>query len=156
MEKDDEFKKNQLQSLLWEVKNKTTANEARYFHVSTIENLITHFQRIKTDNDKNWVYESLVEYFEKCSEFLPPIDKETSNDLYHAYIDKLTDYYSNNLGFVMLINRAIIYFIYLIVILLCFVFFNLYVVVGVIFFINIQILKNYKKYKDKRVYAIFW
>ncbi len=156
MEKDDEFKKKHLQTLLWDLRSKSTSSETKYFHVNTIENLIAHFQQIKTENDKNWVYESLVEYFEQCSEYLPSIDRQISKDLFYTYIDKLTDYYQSNLGFTMLINRAVVYGVYILAILICYIFFSWYVLVGVICFIIFQTIRTYKKFKAKQVYGLFW
>ena len=156
MEKDCELKKKHLQTLLGELRNKSTSNEAKYFHVNTIENLIVHFQQIKTENDKNWVYESLVEYFEECSGFLPSIDRETSKDLFDTYIDKITDYYHSNLGFTMLINRAVVYGVYILAILICYIFFSWYVLVGVVVFIIFQTIRTYQKFKAKQVYGLFW
>ncbi len=156
MEKEVEFKKKHLQSLLSELRNNVALNETKYFHVNTIENLIAHFQQVKTENDKNWVYESLVEYFKKCSEFLPSIDRQTSKDLFDEYIDKITDYYHSNLGFVMLINRTVVYCVYILAISICYIFFSWYVVGIVIFFIIFKIISTYKKVKDKQVYGLFW
>ncbi len=151
-----ESQKKHLEILLWELRNKVTSNEAKYVHINTIENIIAHFQRINTTTDKNWVYESLVEYFKQCSEFSPSIDRQTSKALFDTYIDKVTDYYHNNLGFVMLVNRAVVYCIYALIILICYIFFKWYVVVGVISFFIFQIIRTYKKFKSKEVYGLFW
>jgi len=156
IEEDDEFKKKHLQTLLLELRNKVTSNETKYFHVNTIENLIVHFQQIKTENDKNWVYQSLVEYFEQCSKSLPSIDRQTSKDLFDTYIDKVTDYYHNNVGFTMLINRSVVYGVYILAILICYIFFSWYVLVGVICVIIFQTIRTYKKFKAKKVYGLFW
>jgi len=156
MDKRNDFRKEHLRTLLYELKNASSTSEGRYFHTNTIENLITHFEEVKTENDKNWVYESLVEYFKKCSEFTPSIDRQTSKDLFYEHIDKITDYYHNNLGFTMLINRSVVYFIYCLIILLCYIFFNLYVVAVIVFLILIQITRTFKKFKEKQVYGLFW
>jgi hypothetical protein len=156
MEKDTEFKQKYLENLLNDLRNKVTTNEIKYFHVNTIENLITHFQFIKTENDKIWVYESLVDYFEHCSHFYHSIDRETSQNIFDTYIDKITNYYHSNLGFVLLINRAVVYGVYLVAVLICSIYFKWYILVTVISLILYQIIRTYNKFKSKQVYSLFW
>lgn len=142
--------------LLDELSNSITATDRRYFHLQTIENLIFHFDEIKTENDKNWVYNGLVIYFNKCAELAPSIDRETSMNMYYDYIDNITDYYYKNLGFSLLTNRSIVYLIYFIVLLLCLIFFNYYVVLLAASFFVFRIIVLFKKYKDRKVYSLWW
>jgi hypothetical protein len=151
-----EERKEHLQRLLSELSNSLEINGKRYFHIRTVENLIFHFEEIKTENDRTWVYEVLVEYFHKCSQLVPSIDRSLSKDLFNEYIDKITDYYHSNLGFVMLINRSIVYLFYLIILILCFIYFNIYVLLVVLSLCLLQIIKAYKKYKERKVYGLFW
>jgi len=151
-----ENKKVHLQTLLDELSNSITATDRRYFHLQTIENLIFHFDEIKTENDKNWVYNGLVIYFNKCAELVPSIDRETSRNMYYDYIDNITDYYYKNLGFSLLTNRSIVYLIYFIVLVLCFIFFNYYVVLFAASFFVFRIIVLFKKYKDRKVYSLWW
>ena len=148
--------KGHLQILLNELNSSVGKEEKRYFHINTLENLIFHFEEIKTENDKTWVYENLVEYFKKCSEITASIDRNTSKGLFYEHIDKITDYYHSNLGFVMLVNRSIVYLIYFLILLVCYTFFNLYVVSLVASFFIYQIIRVFKKYKAKQVYGLFW
>lgn len=155
-------KKIELKKLLAELNDSVLLSKRKYFHPNTIENFIFHFDEIKTETDKNWVYETLTSYFKICldlihsSEPFDSIDSKTSKILWYDYIDKLTDYYEKNLGFDVLINRAFVYFVYLIVLTLCSVFFNFYVVLLVASFFIFQIYKAYKKYSKKQVYGLYW
>ena len=90
MQKDFDSRKGHLQKLMNELNASIGVNEKKYFHVKTIENLIFHFEEIKTENDKNWVYETLAEYFKKCFENVPSIDRDTSKNLFFEYLDKIT------------------------------------------------------------------
>jgi len=156
MQKEPDSRKGHLKALMKELDASIVVNEKRYFHVKTIENLIFHFEEIKTENDKNWVYETLVEYFKMCSEYVPSIDRETSKNLFNEYLDKITDYYHNNLGFVILMNRAIVYLVYFLILSLCYYFFNFYVVIVVASLFIYQIIRAFKKYREKQVYGLFW
>jgi|SRR4030095_1807936 len=156
MQKNFDHRKGHLQVLLNELNTSIGVNEKKYFHVKTIENLIFHFEEIKTENDKNWVYETLVEYFRKCSENVPSIDRDTSKNLFNEYLDKITDYYHNNLGFVVLMNRVIIYLVYFLILSICYYFFNFYVVIAVASLFIFQIIRAFKKFKEKQVYGLFW
>jgi hypothetical protein len=151
-----ENKKVHLEVLLNELSNSITSTDRPYFHLQTIENLIFHFDEIKTENDKNWVYHGLVSYFTKCAEIVPSIDRETSTHIYDEYIDNITDYYHKHLGFSMLTNRSIVYVIYFIVLILCYVFLNWYAVLFAASFFILMIFKMFKKNKEKKVYSLYW
>ncbi len=156
MQKNFDQRKGHLQSLMNELNNSIGINEKKYFHLQTIENLIFHFERVKTENDKNWIYETIVVYFKRCSEIMTSIDRNTSKDLFYEHVDKVTDYYHNNLGFVLLINRTIVYLIYFLILLLCYIFLNFYVVIIVASLLMFQTFRVFKKYKEKMVYGLFW
>ena len=156
MQKEFDSRKGHLRTLMNGLNTSIVVNEKKYFHLKTIENLIFHFEGIKTENDKNWVYETLVEYFEKCSENGPSIDRDTSMNLFNEYLDKITDYYHNNLGFAVLMNRVVVYSVYFLILSLCYYFFNFYVVIAVASVFVIQIIRAFKKYKEKKVYGLFW
>ena len=148
-------RKGHLDLLMIDLNNSVGVTERKYFHVKTTENMIFHFDRIRTENDKKWVYETLVEYFKKCSEYTPSIDRGTSKSLFFEYLDKITDYYHNNLGFSVLMNRTIVYLVYLLILGLCYYFLNIYVTIGIIIFFSVQIIRAIQKYKQKIVYGLF-
>ena len=129
MTRENDQRKTYLQVLINELSNSVGYNDKKYFHIQTIENIIYHFENIKSENDKDWVYKILVTYFEKCSKIKTSIDRNISKNIFDEYIDKITDYYYSNLGFVMLINRPLIYFVYFVCLVLCYVFFKFYVVI---------------------------
>jgi hypothetical protein len=156
MQKQFDSRRGHLQVMLNELNGSIGHREKKYFHVNTIENLIFHFQDIKTENDKNWVYETLQEYLKKCFELMASIDRNISRNLFKNYIDKLTNYYRNNLGFIVLLNRSIVYLVYLTILSTCYFVFNIYVVVTIAFLFIIQTLRVFKKYREKKVYSLFW
>ena len=151
-----EERKAQLELLLTDLLNSLTAREKRYFHCRTTENLIFHFGEIKSEVDKNWVYETLVEYFRKCTEANPSIDRAVSVRMYDQYLEKLTQYYETHLSFSMLLNRGIIYAVYLAILVISIIFFNLYVVAGVLALLLIMVFRSFRKFKERRVYGLFF
>jgi hypothetical protein len=156
MEKKFDHRQGHLQAMVNELNFSIGPREKKYFHINTIENLIFHFEEIKTESDKNWIYETFQEYLRKCKEIVPSIDRNISKNLFYDNIEKLTNYYRNNLGFVVLINRSIVYFVYFVVLLVCYLFFNFYVVVIVASFFVFQTIRVFKKYNEKKVYSLFW
>lgn len=151
-----EERKAQLELLLTDLLNSLTAREKRYFHCRTTENLIFHFGDIKSESDKNWVYETLVEYFRKCTEANPTIDRAVSVRLYYQYLEKLTQYYETQLRFSMLLNRGMIYTVYFAILVLSIIFFNLYVVAGVLALVVVLVFRSFQKFKERRVYGLFF
>src|ERR1700733_15141081 len=153
MQMEFDSRKEHLQNLANELYASVGPNDRRYFHVKTIENLIFHFDEIKTENDKNWVHETLIDYFKICSKYVPSINRNTSKNLFNEYLDNLTDYYYNNLGFAVLMNRSIVYLVYFLVLVLCYYFFNLYVAMAVAAIFIFQVITAFKKYRARKVYG---
>ena len=149
-------RKELLQNLFNEVSNSIELSKRRYFHVHTIENLIFHFDEIRTENDKKWVYETLLSYLTVCVEIAPSIDRRIGEEIFYGHIDKLTDYYFSNVGFSLVLNRELVYSIYISVIILCYFIFNFYIVIGMTLLFSFMTLRTFKKYKEKRVYGLFW
>jgi hypothetical protein len=110
----------------------------------------------KTEADRNWIFETLREYLKKCFELIPSIDRNISKNLFYNNINNLTNYYHDNLGFIILINRSIVYLVYFIILAACYIFLNFYVVIVVASFFIIQIIRVFRKYREKRVYGLFW
>ena len=62
----NEIMKEDLLRHLDNVTNKIDLSSIRYLHVNTISNFIDHFHEIDSEKDRQWVYGSLIEYFEAC------------------------------------------------------------------------------------------
>lgn len=149
-------RKVQLELSLTDLLNSLTDRDKRYFHCRTTENLIFHFGEIISEADRNWVYETLIEYFRKCTEASPTIDRAVSVRLYNQYLEKLTQYYETHLRFSMLLNRGMLYTVYLAILVLSIIFFNLYVVAGVLALVAIITFRSFQKFKERRVFALFF
>ena len=122
-----EDRRDSLVTQMIQLNNSVEEHKRKYFHLKTIENLIFHFDDIRSESDKKWVYETLDEYFQKCSNLSTSIDRRISKKLFFEFLDKVTDYYHSNLGFSILINRTVVYFIYVLLLILCHYFFAFYV-----------------------------
>lgn len=156
METNIKNRKQNLETLLNQLTSLIGPNVKRYFHINTIENLIFHFDEIKTENDKIWIYQSLVDYFTMCSEYAPYIDRDKSKSLFYEHLDKITDYYHNNLGFSVLINRTVVYLFYIVILLLSYSYLNLYVAIAITLLLVLQTVRTFNKYRIRRVYGLFW
>ena len=77
MDTKDDNRMGHLYTILQELSSSILAKQRKYFHLNTIDNLIFHFADIKTEIDKKWVYESLIEYFRVCADIMPSIDRNT-------------------------------------------------------------------------------
>lgn len=145
-----------LQNLFVEVINVVELNKRKYFHVNTVENLIFHFDKIRTENDKNWVYENLLSYLTVCLKIGSSINKQIGEEMFYENIDKLTDYYYNNIGFSLLLNRELVYGIYILILIVCYFVFNFYIVIGLAILFSFITIRTFRKYKEKKVYGLFW
>jgi hypothetical protein len=156
VEKSADNRGNHLLELIRQMNESTSANGRKYFHFQTIQNIIIHYDEIKTQNDKEWVYNSLLQYFAACKELGPAIDRNTSKMLFYEYVDNLADYYGKNLGFSLMLNRTVIYFFYFLCLLLTYIFVNVYVMLVLASLFIYHIGTQYLKYKRRRVYSIFF
>jgi hypothetical protein len=145
-----------LRTLYSDLSNAVLQNNKRYFHLNTIGNLIYHFEEIENQRDRTWVYESLVEYFKKCADLVPSIDRKTSQFIFHEYLSRIAEFYDDKLGFVLLINRWVFYLVYAVVILVFYIFFKFYFAVFIAIIFVIQIFRVFKKYRERRCYSLFW
>jgi hypothetical protein len=141
----------------WEsLSENTSPHDRKYFHLKTLQNLIFHFDEIRNENDKRWVYSSLENYINECHNYIPSIDRTTSSQLYLQFIDKVTDYYRSYLGFILILDRNLLIIFYVVLFLLCYFIFNIWVsLIPIVFFI-LQFYRVYKKRKDKRVFSLFY
>lgn len=149
-------KKEHLKYLLNHLISSNSETDKKYFHVKTVENLIFHFDSISNESDKNWVYQSLVNYFDDCKDSAALVNKEKSKQLFYKHLDKITDYYTNALGFSLLLNRSIVYFFYLAIICISSYYFSMIVALAVISLILIQISYSINKTRLKKVYGLFY
>ncbi len=145
-----------LQNLFVEVINVVELNKRKYFHINTVENLIFHFDKIRTENDKNWVYENLLSYLTVCLKIGSSINKQIGEEMFYENIDKLTDYYYSNIGFSLLLNRELVYGIYILILIVCYFVFNFYIVIGLAILFSLITIRTFRKYKGKKVYGLFW
>jgi hypothetical protein len=130
--------------------------EHRYFHFGTIDNLLYHFDEVKTIADKRWVYSCLDNYFSDITTYINSIDRETSRSLHQQYLDKVTDYYNSNLGFIIMINRELFAGFYFVLFLIGYFAFNFWVSLIPVIIFAIRSFMIYKKWKDKRVYSLYY
>lgn len=151
-----EDRRDSLVTQMIQLNNSVEEHKRKYFHLKTIENLIFHFDDIRSESDKKWVYETLDEYFQKCSNLSTSIDRRISKKLFFEFLDKVTDYYHSNLGFSILINRTVVYFIYVLLLILCHYFFAFYVLLSVAGLFAFQIFISFRKFKQKKVYGLFY
>jgi hypothetical protein len=84
--------------------NSIDKNKKRYFHLRTVKNFILHFFEIKNDNVKSWIFKNLNEYLLESKSCLESIDGIRSRELYVKYLDKVADYYRENLQFTLYIS----------------------------------------------------
>ena len=93
-----EDRRDSLVTQMIQLNNSVEEHKRKYFHLKTIENLIFHFDDIRSESDKKWVYETLDEYFQKCSNLSTSIDRQISKKLFFEFLDKVTDYYHSNVS----------------------------------------------------------
>jgi len=156
MEQGLDYRERALCRMINELANKVGIDERKYIHLNTVNNLISHFTSIPTEHDKVWIHESLTDFIRQCEANLGSIDKNLSNSLFEKYLKKVTFYYSDNLGFSFLLNRTIFTLIYITLFVLLLIIFNLQVslfVIGIYLFHSLYVLK---KYREKKVYSIFY
>jgi len=152
---DSDFKV-ELKSKIIGLKEQLTLNEQRYFHINTVENYVFFLDEIKSNEDKIWVYTTLSQYFLDSANYTTSIDRKKSQELFLKYLDKLTDYYQTNFGFVLIINQTLFASFFLLLFLIC------YFILGIFFSlipVTIYLLltiRTYKKLKEKKVYSIFY
>lgn len=130
-------------------------NNRRYFHPNTVNNLIFHFNEINIEADKEWILKNLREYFSECEHLCNNLSRSSGHELYMKYLYKITDYYHNNLKFVQS-DRALFVLFYLgLFIALYFIFGFLISIIAIAIFI-FRFVVLFKKYKQKRVFSLYY
>lgn len=139
-----------------DVIQKTNISDYKYFHLTTVENLIFHLKNIPNTIDRDWIYSTLMLYLNECISIAPNIDRETSNEIFDRHLDKITNYYSKNIGFILITNRILFWTFYMILFLASYFIFNFWVSLIPVFISIFRSFMIYKKWKDKKVYSIFY
>jgi hypothetical protein len=130
--------------------------QKRYFHPKTTKNLIFHLDEIKSEKDKTWVFETLVVYLNKCIELIPEMNLKISEELFDEYLYKLIQYYHTNLGFWLYRITLDQIIIYLIVLSVCYYFFQIWVVLILTIIFLMLIGYSIIKLKKRKAYGIFF
>jgi hypothetical protein len=141
-----------LLTLLNRLNDSITEDQKRFYYLRTIENMIFHFNEIKDETDRSWVYQSLSEYLNKCFELLPKSIAESRKDLYDRYLYKLISYYHDYLGFPIIVFSNFLLVVYLSILIICSYFFKLWVVLLIGLLFLIQTMNSIKRYRNKRFY----
>ena len=128
----------------------------RYFHLQTLYNLIYHLDGVKTLSDKRWIYETLCSYFMAAEKFLPEIDRKSSKDLYFTYLDKIADYYDSNLDFSLMINWIFFIAIFTVLSVAAYFVIGIWISLAVVAFFIIRAFARYNKWKQNKVYCLFY
>jgi hypothetical protein len=148
--------KRELESTLSSLSEDIGPRERRYFHLNSVANLVYHFLEIREETDRIWVFDSLSQYLRDCREMLPGIDRDASKRLYDQSLEKLVEFYHLQLGFRLLMNRSVVYTFYAILLVLCYIFLNLYAVIALTTWFGYLTFMTFRRYRDRRVYSIFW
>jgi hypothetical protein len=127
----------------------------KYFHPNTINNLILHFNEIKIEADKEWVFNNLREYFSECYKICDNFDRRNGRELYMKYLSKITDYYYENLKFTQS-DRTLFVVFYLSLFLALYLILDYRFALPVIAIFIFRFIVLYKKYKQKRVYSLYY
>jgi hypothetical protein len=71
----------------------------RYFHQHTVKNFLIDFSKIPNENAKGWILKDLDNCLDDCENHITDLDRDLGRDLYIKYLDKIADYYRENLAF---------------------------------------------------------
>jgi hypothetical protein len=74
----EDIRKKNLQIQLEKFVISIDDQQRKFYYLRTIENMIFHFDEIKNENDKNWIYEMLIEYLDKSFELMPQMSIKNS------------------------------------------------------------------------------
>jgi hypothetical protein len=128
----------------------------RYFHWQTIDNLIYHFDHITIEDDKRSVHASIMSFISECILVRDIIDRKLSVRLWNKHLDKVTDYYSSNLGFHLVANQLVSFAFYLLLFLAGTYFFNLFIglVPVAVFLIQSFLISRWRR--ERKAYCLFY
>jgi hypothetical protein len=149
-------RKELLQNLMDTLMVSILVSKKKYYHPKTTYNLIFHFDKIKSEVDRIWVFNNLDAYLKRCMELIPEMNLKTSEVLFDEYIYKLIRYYHKNIGFWLFRITPGQTLIYLIVLAVSFYFFQIWVSVMIATFFLILIAYSIFKFREKKVYGIFF
>ena len=128
----------------------------KYFHLHTVQNFIHHFEEISNKNDKIWILRNLNDYIENCEIYINSIDRNISKDLYMKYLDKVGDYYRENLNFTLYTSFDILLMLFTALLFLTIFFLNwLSSIVLITFCFLVYVLYLTYKRKANKTFGFF-
>jgi hypothetical protein len=143
-------KKLQLQSLV-------DVNDRGFFHLRTLDNFIYHFNEISSESDRIWIYKTLDAFIDECYNYINCVNSKTSKSLYEENLKKTIQYYRKYLGFTTLISLQLIIFLFCLLIIFLGLLTNFYIsVVSSMTILVIYLYFAYRKYKEKRVFGLYF
>ena len=128
----------------------------KYLHDCTVSNLIEHFDRIKNEDDKPWIFNSLQTYLMFCRGINEEIDRSQSNGIYMAYLDRLCNYYRYNLGFRMVVGRVADFLLFATAFVSLILLLNFYSALLSIPLFVLHRQRIVRKMKRKEAYGVFY
>lgn len=132
-----------------------SSRNRRYFHPYSVNNLVFHLADIKDENNKKWALNRLNDYLNLCEENINGIDRQMSRDIYYNQLYPLLQYYHDNLGFVQFdVSVFVLFYLFLIG-----VGYLIFAINGILIVIGILLIRGtffYKKYKERKVFSLFY
>jgi hypothetical protein len=102
-----------LKLKLEELKNKRHTDYHKYLNLKSIENFITHYDRIKPDSKKSFVLENLNGFIDSFKDLYNP-NLDDYLELYNLFIVPVGRLYSSKAGFTF-VTRPKYYILYLVI-----------------------------------------
>lgn len=147
-------------SKLLETKNQVSNLQSgwnlKYLHFRSVDNFIFHFDQINNEADKQWIFDTLINYFIVCKEIDEVVDREMGNQLYSEFLDKIANYYRYKLNFIMAINKVGYFIFFLIIFFLAGFLFSFLIASFIIPMYILFLIYIDRKQKQKKVYGVFY
>jgi hypothetical protein len=128
----------------------------KYLHFKTVSNFIHHFDNIKNENDKRWIFKSLNDYLINCDDLKEEINRTESNTLFESFLAKPGDYYRHELHFKMVMNKVSYFFLYSVAFIGMALIFNFYIALLIIPLIIYHQYRVRLKVKRRETYGVFY
>jgi len=148
--------KHDLDSKYDDLRKRLTGLESRYFHLNTVDNFIFHFNAIEPEEDRVWAYTKLCKFFEVCNNYIDNIDRKRGAELFRTYLSKVAMLYREKLGFALLIDKFYLITFYFIIFLILYFTTSVWIsLISVLLFL-IHYFHNFSKYRQKKLYDLFF
>jgi len=151
---DNDLKK-ELKSKYDDLRKRLTSPESRFFHLNTLDNFIFHFDEIKPEEDRVWVYKNLWMFFEACDEYIDNIDRKKGSQLFSTYLFKVAMLYRKKLHFALLIDKTYLIPFYLTFFIILYFTTSFWISLVPILIFFVHYFYNFSKYRQKRLYGMF-